>query len=75
MTLANLKSLSVNFIFSLLLVGYSSCEDPFQYNPNEIVLSDDEKDLNRKNIDRIVNQVDSDTLRFILISDTHHEYE
>ncbi len=75
MNIKTFKSIAANFIIIFLLVGYTSCEDPFQYNPNEIVLSDDEKDLNRKNINRILNLSPSDTLKFILISDTHHEYE
>lgn len=58
--------------FACLLYG---CEDTFQFNPNEVKLKDDEKGLNAKNISKIQAQPVDDTLRFILISDTHHEYE
>ncbi len=62
-------------VMVVLIITFGSCEDPFQYNPNEVLLSDDEKDLNHKNINRIEAIPQKDTLRFILISDTHHEYE
>jgi 3',5'-cyclic-AMP phosphodiesterase len=61
-------------LFTLLLIFIWSCEDPFQYNPNEVLLNDDEKNLNEKNISRIESIPHRDTLRFIIISDTHHEY-
>ncbi len=62
-------------VMVVLIITFGSCEDPFQYNPNEVLLSDDEKDLNHKNINRIEAIPQKDTLRFIMISDTHHEYE
>lgn len=62
-------------IFCLLVLMFTSCEDTFQYNPNEVVLHDDEKHVNAKNIEKITSIPFSDTLRFIVISDVHHDYE
>lgn len=75
MYITKLRYLKVILFFSSLLMFFSSCEDIFQYSPNEIVLKEDEKDLNRKNIDKILSEPAKDTLRFLFIADTHHEYE
>jgi len=62
-------------IVCCVLVMQYSCEDPFQYNPNEVKLEDEDKALNQKNIAKILAKTASDTLRFIQIADTHHDYE
>jgi Icc protein len=54
---------------------FSSCEDLFQYNPNQIVLDDDEKNLNLKNIAKINSLPVTDTLRFIVMGDTQRWYD
>jgi Icc protein len=57
---------------SLLTV---SCEHPFGYNPNEIILEESERDLNAKSIQRIQAIPTSDTLKFILMGDTQRWYD
>ena len=59
--------------FSIAIL--TSCEDPFQYNPNEVLLHDDEKNLNAKSISKIESIPHQDSLRFVVISDPHHDYE
>ena len=63
------KHFPLLLIVSLFL--FTSCEDVFQYSPNEV--RPHEKDLNKKNIKRINSG--GDTLAFIVISDIHHAYE
>lgn len=53
----------------------ASCDDLFQYNPNEETLLDKEKDLTAKNIGRISQLPVSDTTRFILMGDTQRWYD
>lgn len=53
----------------------SSCDDLFQYNPNEETLLDKDKNLTAKNIDRISQLPVSDTTRFILMGDSQRWYD
>ncbi|TDE14712.1 metallophosphoesterase family protein [Dyadobacter psychrotolerans] len=74
--LNHLKSTLLPFSFLLLLAIFTtSCDTLFQYNPNEIVLKDSEKDLNNKNLERIKSLPVKDTLRFILMGDTQRWYD
>ncbi|WP_439583616.1 metallophosphoesterase family protein [Dyadobacter bucti] len=67
---------SLRYFILLLVAGISvSCEGIFQYNPNQIILNDDEKNLNRKNIERIQKLPLTDTVRFILMGDTQRFYD
>ncbi|MCF0059277.1 metallophosphoesterase [Dyadobacter sp. CY356] len=59
-------------LFGILL---TSCDGLFQYNPNQILLKDDERDLNAKNIEKIKSLPVKDTLRFILMGDTQRWYD
>jgi Icc protein len=63
--------------YYILLLGIltMSCEGLFQFNPNQIVLKDSEKDLNSKNVQRIRSLPVPDTLRFILMGDTQRWYD
>ena len=62
---------------ALFLLGVTlfSCDGIFQYNPNQIVLSENEKDLNAKNIEKIKRLPLKDTMRFILMGDTQRWYD
>lgn len=60
--------------FSLLLL-LTSCEQLFQYNSNEIILSESEKDLTNKNLARIARLPVGDTVRFIFMADTQRWYD
>ncbi|CAM3450366.1 metallophosphoesterase [Pontibacter korlensis] len=62
-------------ILLLALVG-QACEE-FEYSPYEIRLSEDEKNINSRNIARInaLNISPTDTLRFVLTADTQGFYE
>jgi Icc protein len=64
---------------TLLLSGIAmistSCDTLFQYNPNEIVLSEGEKGLNKKNIASIQKIPAGDTVKFILMGDTQRWYD
>jgi Icc protein len=66
-----LKKYSISLLCFLLF----SCKDLFQFNPNQIVLKDSEKDLNNKNVQRIQSLPVLDTLRFILMGDTQRWYD
>lgn len=62
---------------AILLCGIAltSCEDLFQYNPNQIILEEDEKNLNAKNIALIQALPVTDTVKFILVGDTQRWYD
>lgn len=62
---------SISLLLIMIILLSYSCEDVFQYSPNEV--RPHAKDINAKNIARI--SADDDTLRFIMIADIHHAYE
>lgn len=47
----------------------------FEYHPYEIRLSESQRDLNEKAIEKIINTPASDTVRFIFIGDTQRFYD
>ena len=60
-----------NFFLLLLAAELFSCKGTFQFSPNQIILKDTEKNLTAKNIERIKLLAATDTVRFIVASDTH----
>lgn len=62
-------------IATLLAVCLASCEGLFQYSPNEVRLDEQEKNLNGKNIHKILALQPRKNFRFILIGDTQRFYE
>jgi Icc protein len=62
---------------AILLLGISliSCDGIFQYNPNQIVLDENERNLTVKNIEKIKQLPVKDTLRFILMGDSQRWYD
>ncbi|MFC5269809.1 metallophosphoesterase family protein [Adhaeribacter terreus] len=59
-----------------LLIGFSAC-NKFEYSPNEVRLDEEEKDLTRKNLDKIqaLGLDKKSTFRFAVISDTQRFYD
>lgn len=71
----NMKSkFRLSGIYVLVLAFFSAC-DVFEYSPNQIILDDDEKNLNNKNIALLQSKPAKDTLKFILMGDTQRFYE
>lgn len=62
-------------VFILLSIIIFSCEGLFQYNPNQIKLKDDERNLTLKNIENIKLLPQNDTIRFILMGDSQRWYD
>lgn len=61
------------FILSFMCFA-SSCE-VFEFNPNQIILDDDQKGLTRKNMGMIRTIPPPDTLKFIFMGDTQRFYD
>lgn len=64
--------------FSVCLISLclllAAC-DIIEYSPNQIILKEYERDLNRKNIEALQSKPAKDTLRFVLMGDTQRFYE
>ena len=71
----NYKYFKLTVTFVALQMLLFSC-DKFEYSPYEIRLPEDMRDINRKNINRILDQHISaaDTLKFVITSDTQGFY-
>jgi Icc protein len=69
-----LKSIQRWTFFGLAL-ALSSCEGLFQYNPNQVIFKDSDKNLNAKNIEKIQALAPTDTVRFIVMGDSQRWYD
>ena len=65
----------VKFYSFLLVVLFLSCKDLFLYNPNEVTLNEDEKNLNEKNIQKIKALPSLDTFKFVVFGDAQRFYD
>ena len=63
--------------FTLILIPFLllSCKDLFQYSPNEVRLEEEQRDLNAKNIRKILSTPLKDTFRFAVFGDSQRFYE
>lgn len=61
--------LLIVFLFTL------ACETPFEYHPNQIILEEDERNLNEKNLSKILEKEPSDTICFVFMGDTQRFYD
>ena len=62
-------------IFLFLIAFCFSCDGLFQYNPNQTIFKDSERNLTIKNLDKIKGLPQTDTMRFILMGDTQRWYD
>ncbi|GGB79707.1 metallophosphoesterase family protein [Dyadobacter sediminis] len=70
----HLKKISVYAILVTAIASFS-CNGIFQYNPNQVIFRDNEKNLTAKNIESIRSIPPEDTVRFILMGDTQRWYD
>ncbi len=61
-------------LFVFLVFIFSSCKELFQYNPNEVRVDAANKNLNEKNIQKLIAAAVPDTVKFILIGDSQRFY-
>ncbi|HAM97466.1 MAG TPA: metallophosphoesterase [Marinilabiliales bacterium] len=62
----------------LLLIGIfinTSCEDLFDYSPYAIDFSDENRDINQRNIERLLNCKNDDTITIAFTGDTHRFFD
>ncbi|MBD1398993.1 metallophosphoesterase [Pontibacter sp. JH31] len=62
-------------LLGLTLFLLSSCEELFEYHPNQIILQDDERDLTARNLAKLESQQPGDTLHLLLMGDTQRFYD
>jgi Icc protein len=62
-------------LFSALLLLLVSCEQLFEYHPNQIRLKGDEQNLTATNLQRLARQTPQDTLRILVMGDTQRFYD
>lgn len=60
------------FCMAILL---ASCDKLIQYHPNEIRLDEEDKNLNAKNIEKILQLPARDSFKFVVIGDTQRFYD
>ena len=66
--------MKVPLLLLCLSICHLSCENVFEFSPNEVRLSPDEKNLNAKNIANIKAQPQRDTLKFVVTGDAQRFY-
>ncbi|MFC6996637.1 metallophosphoesterase family protein [Rufibacter roseus] len=71
-----MKRLRLSFYLgALLLLVISSCDEMFEYHPNQIRLNRHEKNLTQKYLNKIESQSLEDTLRLLVMGDTQRFYD
>lgn len=65
----------LSFAILLLLILQSSCKKLFTYSPNEIQIEEKDRNQTVKNIERLQSKAQSDSFRFVVISDTQRFYD
>ncbi|MEJ8800429.1 metallophosphoesterase family protein [Pontibacter sp. H249] len=70
-----MKKTNLISLLILILLGTTSCEELFEYHPNQIRLESDERDLTAKNLVRLQKQNPGDTLRILVMGDTQRFYD
>lgn len=70
----DLKKLTNTLLLLFATLSFS-CEGLFQFNPNQVILDDDEKNLNAKSIEKIRSLPITDTVRFIVMGDSQRWYD
>jgi len=63
------------FIWVILLLQLSSCDDVFEYSPYVIDFDEHETNLTQKNIDCLLSNDVSDTIIIALAGDSHRFYD
>lgn len=54
--------------FFIILIAFSC--DYFQYSPHALDFDESQRDLNRKNIEKMVFKATDDTIRFVVTGDS-----
>jgi Icc protein len=72
---SHISTFCLRSAFVLITILLASCEGLFQFNPNQIILKESEKNLTYKNIQKIQAIPLKDTTRFILVGDTQRWYD
>jgi len=67
-----MKKIYSLFLILALLV---SCDEPFEYHPNQIRLRSDEQNLTAHNLSRLASQQPGDTLHLLVMGDTQRFYD
>ncbi|WP_460893812.1 metallophosphoesterase family protein [Rufibacter soli] len=70
-----MRLLSFRLPLLLVLLLASSCDELFEYHPNQIRLKDHEKDLTAYNLKRLASQNPQDTVRLLVMGDTQRFYD
>ena len=58
-----------------MCLSTTSCEELFEYHPNQIRLEEHERNLTAKNLERLQKQQPGDTLRILVMGDTQRFYD
>lgn len=66
--------MKVPLLLLLLSISNLSCENVFEFSPNEVRLSEKEKNINAKNIAWIKAQPQKDTIKFVVTGDAQRFY-
>jgi len=70
-----MKGISINIILFAALFFLFSCEDIFDYSPYVIDFDDDNRNVNQKNADLLLQQDKHDTIRIAFTGDSHRFFD
>ncbi|MBC5991309.1 metallophosphoesterase family protein [Pontibacter cellulosilyticus] len=70
-----MKRIEYFLLLGLLSLCITSCDDLFEFHPNQIRLESHERDLTAKSLARLQQQQPGDTLRILVMGDTQRFYD
>ncbi len=62
-------------IFTLVLITLTACDEMFDYSPYAIDFSEQNRNVNQKNIEKLLQHEPDDTITIALTGDTHRFYD
>jgi 3',5'-cyclic-AMP phosphodiesterase len=63
------------FIFTLVLTAITACDEMFDYSPYAIDFSEENRNVNQKNIEKLILHEPDDTLTIAFTGDTHRFFD
>lgn len=70
-----MKHLLFQLLILISTISFYSCEDMFDYSPYDIDFSEENRNINQKNIERLLNSKNDDTITIAFTGDTHRFFD
>ena len=67
--------IAFKILFLISILFLTSCKDLFEYSPYVVDFDEEDRNVNQKNIDRLLQKEAQDTIRIAFTGDTHRKFD